>query len=119
MSTLLEAALNNSTGKLPEGWLRPSARPPAARKSDRFAAFYKSRAWRAARYKFLREQPRPLRCSCCGATAADTRLAVDHIVPIKRDWSRRSDQSNFQILCAVDCNLAKGSHDQTDWRTAA
>ena len=47
------------------------------------------------------------------------RLAVDHIVPIKKDWSRRFDVSNFQILCAVDCNLAKGSHDQTNWKAAS
>jgi hypothetical protein len=47
---------------------------------------------------------------------------VDHIVPIKQDWSRRLDPANFQLLCAGDgpqscgANLAKGSHDATDWR---
>ena len=81
----------------------------------KFAHFYKSRAWRAARYAFLKTQQRPLRCKCCGATAADVRLCVDHIVAIKRDWSRRLDQTNFQILCN-DCNLAKASSDSTDWR---
>ncbi|MGO9701244.1 MAG: HNH endonuclease [Xanthobacteraceae bacterium] len=86
---------------------------------DRYKAFYRSRAWRAARYKFLKTQPRPLRCLCCGATAQDVRLAVDHIVPIKKDWSRRLDPNNFQVLCATDCNLGKGSHDETDWKTAS
>lgn len=86
----------------------------------RFTKFYSSRAWRRARYEFLKRQPRPLRCACCGATTADTRLAVDHIEPIKKNWERRLDQTNFQLLCAGNdgCagNLAKGSRDQTDWR---
>jgi 5-methylcytosine-specific restriction endonuclease McrA len=73
---------------------------------DRYAKFYRSRAWRAARYQFLKTQARPLRCACCGATSRDVRLAVDHVVPLKRDWSRRLDKTNFQVLCASDCNLA-------------
>ncbi|MGO9846049.1 MAG: HNH endonuclease [Methylocella sp.] len=86
------------------------------KQSDKYKNFYNSRAWRAARYWYLKTQPRPLRCACCGATSQDVRLAVDHIVPIKRDWSRRLDQTNFQILCATDCNMGKGSSDETDWR---
>lgn len=82
---------------------------------DRYRRFYRSRAWRAARYKFLKTQVRPLRCRCCGATAADARLVVDHVVSLKRDWSCGLDESNFQVLCN-DCNLAKASHDETDWR---
>jgi len=81
----------------------------------RFARFYKSRVWRAARYAFLKTQPRPLRCKCCGATAAHARLVVDHIVAIKKDWGRRLVQANLQLLCD-DCNLAKASDDSTDWR---
>jgi 5-methylcytosine-specific restriction endonuclease McrA len=91
----------------------PAPKPP---RPDKFKLFYNSRAWRNARYQFLKQQPRPLRCSCCGATAADTKLAVDHIVPLKMDFSRRLEQTNFQVLCAVDCNLAKASTDATDWR---
>jgi 5-methylcytosine-specific restriction protein A len=87
----------------------------AERRALAFKAFYSGRAWRAARYQFLKRQPRPLRCKCCGATAADARLCVDHIVSVKRDWSRRLDQENFQLLCN-DCNLAKASADATDWR---
>jgi 5-methylcytosine-specific restriction endonuclease McrA len=83
--------------------------------SGKFAHFYKSRGWRAARYTFLKSQRRPLRCLCCGADAEHARLVVDHVVAIKRDWSRRLDQTNFQILCN-DCNLAKASSDSTDWR---
>jgi 5-methylcytosine-specific restriction endonuclease McrA len=87
---------------------------------DKYARFYRSRAWRAARYSYLRSlKPERRRCMACGATAVDTRLAVDHIVPLKTEegWVRRLDQTNFQILCAADCNLAKGSGDSTDFRT--
>jgi hypothetical protein len=42
-------------------------------------------------------------------------LICDHIEPIKKSWGRRLDATNFQLLCN-DCNLAKASSDQTDWR---
>lgn len=90
-------------------------RAARAERSDKFKRFYSSRAWRATRYAYLKTLPRPLRCQCCGATAADARLCVDHIVPIKKDWSRRLDQTNFQLICSAE-NLAKASSDQTDWR---
>jgi|HubBroStandDraft_4_1064222.scaffolds.fasta_scaffold142409_2 5-methylcytosine-specific restriction endonuclease McrA len=97
------------------------ARKPASKNASvdagKFKRFYRSRAWRAARYAFLKTQPRPLRCKCCGATAAHARLVVDHIVAIKKDWGRRLGQANLQLLCD-DCNLAKASDDSTDWRTS-
>jgi 5-methylcytosine-specific restriction endonuclease McrA len=89
---------------------KPKPRPDLAIKR-----FYSSRAWRAARYRFMRSQPRPLCCTCCGARAAHARLVVDHILAVKKDWSRRLDQANLQLLCD-DCNLAKASSDSTDWR---
>lgn len=97
------------------------ARKPASKNASvdagKFKRFYRSRAWRAARYAFLKTQPRPLRCKCCGATAAHARLVVDHIVAIKKDWGRRLGQANLQLLCD-DCNLAKASDNSTDWRTS-
>jgi 5-methylcytosine-specific restriction endonuclease McrA len=88
----------------------------AAERPDRYKKFYNSRAWGAARYAYLKTLARPLKCMCCGASSQEVRLAVDHVIPIRKDWSRRLDASNFQVLCAVDCNLAKASSDQTDWR---
>ncbi len=98
--------------------MRAQRSPSEIARADagKFTRFYKSRAWRAARYAFLKTQPRPLRCKCCGATAEHARLVVDHVVAIKKDWSRRLDQANLQLLCD-DCNLAKASDDSTDWRT--
>jgi hypothetical protein len=86
--------------------------------SDIYQKFYKSRAWRAARYQYLKTQPKPLRCACCGATSREVRLACDHVIPIKTEegWKRRLT-GPFQMLCAGNegCagNLAKGSHDST------
>jgi hypothetical protein len=85
-------------------------KPKPPRPDLAFKGFYSSRAWRSARYAFLKVQPRPLRCKCCGATAAHVRLVVDHILAVKKDWSRRLDQANLQLLCD-DC-------DSTDWRTS-
>jgi 5-methylcytosine-specific restriction endonuclease McrA len=93
------------------------ARAARAERSDKFKKFYSSRAWRTARYQFLKTQLRPLRCKCCGADSTQTRIVCDHVISVKRDWSRRLDPSNFQLLC-TDCNLAKASRDQTDWRAS-
>jgi 5-methylcytosine-specific restriction endonuclease McrA len=87
----------------------------ARRASDSVKTFYTSRAWRSARYAFLKTQT-DRRCRCCGATAAQTRLVVDHVRSVRGHWDRRLDPTNFQILCD-DCNLAKGSRDATDFRS--
>ncbi|MGB6939081.1 MAG: HNH endonuclease, partial [Xanthobacteraceae bacterium] len=81
----------------------------------KFARFYSSRAWRAARWAFLKTQPQPLRCMVCSASSADTRICVDHVVAVKADFSRRLDPTNFGLLC-TDCNLARGSLDADDYR---
>ena len=48
-------------------------------------SFYNSFAWRKVRYQFLRQQPRPLRCSICARSAADgVTLCVDHVKSVKK-----------------------------------
>lgn len=44
------------------------------------------------------------RCADCGATNQETRLHIDHIIPISRGGSNKKE--NLQVLCR-DCNLAK------------
>ena len=87
---------------------------------DNYARFYKSRVWKAARYRYLASLKAEERhCTCCGITVAlGARLVVDHIIPIRTEegWRRRLT-GPFQILCNDD-NLSKGSSDQTDWREA-
>jgi hypothetical protein len=78
--------------------------------------FYKSWDWKRTRYDFLQNKAR--RCECCGATPNDgIRIVVDHIKPIRLYWHLRLEQTNLQLLCD-DCNMGKGSHDETDWRKA-
>lgn len=55
------------------------------------------------------------RCEACGASAADTTLHVDHIVP--RSLGGSNDPSNLQALCG-SCNLEKLNRDDTDFRSA-
>lgn len=77
-------------------------------------AFYDSWEWKRLRYEVLRERG-PI-CECCGTTAAHgVRIVVDHIQPVRRYPERRLDKANLQILCD-DCNMGKGSRDETDWR---
>lgn len=91
-------------------------RAARAERVDRYARFYKSAAWAKAKYSYLRSLPAPARCLVCGVTAADARLVVDHVVPLKQDFSRRLDPTNFQILCNEHNYICKGSQDH-DWRT--
>jgi 5-methylcytosine-specific restriction endonuclease McrA len=77
--------------------------------------FYKSPEWRKVRYEVLREQKG--KCQCCGRSAKDgVILHVDHIVPLSKDWSKRLDKNNLQVLCE-DCNLGKSNTDSIDWRS--
>jgi 5-methylcytosine-specific restriction endonuclease McrA len=42
-------------------------------------------------------------------------MHVDHIEPLSKNWDRRLDPTNVQIMCD-DCNLGKGNRDSIDWR---
>jgi hypothetical protein len=79
--------------------------------------FYASWEWKRLRYDFIKDKDR--RCGCCGATPEDgARIVVDHVKPIRLFWGLRLDKKNLQLLCD-DCNMGKGSRDQTDWRESA
>ena len=95
-----------------------AAAKAARQEPDKYARFYRSRAWRAARYRFMASQEKPLRCAACGASARQVRLSCDHVYPLKSEegWKRRLT-GPFQMLCGRNegcaANLAKGSHDFT------
>jgi hypothetical protein len=95
-------------------------RAERSERSNEYKKFYSSRAWRAARWRFLKTQKQPLRCMVCSASSADpgTRICVDHVIAVKADWSKRLDPTNFGLLCG-DCNLARGSLDSDDYRPNA
>jgi 5-methylcytosine-specific restriction endonuclease McrA len=96
------------------------SRPPRHR--DRAAKFYGSFQWRRLRFVTLAANAERhggvACCELCGARRCDgARLHVDHIVPLSKDWSRRLDPKNCQILCEND-NLGKMNRSTTDWRPA-
>lgn len=70
--------------------------------------FYKSRAWQKCRKTILATHDH--RCNYCQRDLTYDResLNVDHIIPLRRYYSHRTEISNLQILCC-DCNKAKGN----------
>jgi 5-methylcytosine-specific restriction endonuclease McrA len=89
---------------------------PAAKKS-----FRASLAWRRTRYAILAENAArnngTARCELCGTTAAPGKpLHVDHIEAVSKNWARRFDKSNLQILCQ-DCNVVKLDGPAVDFRS--
>lgn len=75
-------------------------------------SFYTSVEWQEARYRALLQSCG--RCEACGRGKAETRLHVDHIKPRSRYPHLALEVTNLQVLCE-DCNLGKGTHDETAW----
>lgn len=75
--------------------------------------FYNSWEWKEKRYKVLTMFG--AKCMLCGATSKDSKICVDHIIPLSRDWSKRLDINNLQVLCE-DCNMGKSNKDTSDFR---
>ena len=62
--------------------------------------------WKGLRALLLREARGA--CQYCGRRAPNVILQVDHIIPITKDWSRRLDILNLQVLC-IECNHGKSN----------
>jgi hypothetical protein len=79
--------------------------------------FYSSKEWRTSESRYTALRNAKGRCQCCGRSKDEEgiKLVVDHIKPVRKFWHLRFDVMNLQVLCN-DCNLGKGSWDQTDWR---
>jgi 5-methylcytosine-specific restriction endonuclease McrA len=93
--------------------LQKPERPKRAESDDQaIKRFYGSWQWARLRFAFLKGKER--RCQFCGATPADgAKIVVDHIEPVRLNWSRRLDPNNLRIACDT-CNRGRGS--PTDWR---
>ncbi len=59
-----------------------------------------------ARLRYLVLKRDHHRCRCCGLTAKETELQIDHIIPFS--WGGSNDISNLQTLCRA-CNLGKSN----------
>ena len=95
----------------------PAPEKPRRRKSQIFRA---SIAWRRTRYAVLAASAARhggvARCELCGAGAAPgAPLHVDHIEAVSKNWARRLDQTNLQVLCP-DCNVGKLDGPAADFR---
>jgi 5-methylcytosine-specific restriction endonuclease McrA len=82
--------------------------------------FYASAAWRRLRYRALADNAvrngGVARCELCAAPAAQGEpLHADHIEPLSKNWDRRLDRTNIQIMCGP-CNMGKSNKDTIDWR---
>lgn len=74
------------------------------------AAFYKSKSWDLMRVEALRRDHGL--CQCCLKEKEITYAEmVDHIIPIKIDWSLRLTLSNLQSLCNA-CHAIKTAEDK-------
>lgn len=90
------------------------AKAQSRSRKGKATGFYVSDAWRALRYRALRQAGGC--CQCCGCRGSRiSPLHVDHIKPRSRFPELELELSNLQVLCE-DCNLGKGAWDQTDWR---
>lgn len=79
--------------------------------------FYDSWEWKRLSYDIKKQRGRI--CECCGATPEHgARIVTDHVKPLRFYWNLRLDPKNLQVLCD-DCNMGKGSRDETDWRSPA
>ena len=77
--------------------------------------FYQSLAWRELRYKVLKKASGA--CEACRRTTHQHSIVlhVDHILPRSQFPALALEETNLQVLCE-DCNIGKGTKDQTDWR---
>ena len=101
------------------GLVREQREPP--KQPGRSQAFRASIAWRRTRYAVLAENAAKhggkAECELCGARAAPgAPLHVDHVEAISKNWGRRLDRTNLQVLCP-DCNVGKLDGPARDFRT--
>jgi 5-methylcytosine-specific restriction enzyme A len=90
------------------------------RRDKKSTAFYKSKEWRVLSNKvYIKQKGMCQECLKNKRMVTGTvdkngkfkRNIVDHIIPIKVDWSKRLDESNLQVLC-LPCHNKKTAEDK-------
>jgi len=77
-------------------------------------SFYKSKQWRTTRVQAL-IRDHYLCVRCLDNKRIKKADMVDHIIPIKQDWSLRLSLNNLQSLCNP-CHAAKTAEDERKYR---
>lgn len=86
----------------------------SAKAKHNYNRFYKSTAWRKLSHQTLLKRPVCVLCLANGIIKkADL---VDHIVPIRADWSKRLDPENLQPLC-YHCHIEKTREDRQKYKS--
>lgn len=76
----------------------------------KFFQFYHSKAWKQLSYSYRLRNPM---CEVCLKKDIYIKCdVVDHIIPIRNDWSKRLDENNLQALCH-SCHNAKTRAEST------
>lgn len=93
--------------------VHPHPLPSSGPSETDIREFYASWEWKRLSYDAKLKRGR--KCECCGAQAPRVVIHTDHVKPIRKYWHLRLDPMNLQVLCE-DCNMGKGSRDETDFR---
>lgn len=84
-------------------------------RDKRSSSFYKSAEWLKIRRQAL-ARDNNLCVNCLSNNNIKQAYIVDHIVPIKVDWSKRLVLSNMQCLC-LSCHNTKTSEDKKKYNS--
>lgn len=79
-------------------------------KEGKYQRFYHSTAWRKTSRRWLQNNPVCVECLKHGIIKRGE--IVDHIIPIRVDWSKRLDISNLQTLCKAHHNRKTAAEKQ-------
>lgn len=77
--------------------------------NEQYMSFYHTKEWRTLRAA-IKNRDRGLCLECKSKSKMKSMDVVDHIVPIREDWSKRLDPTNCQSLCH-SCHNAKTKRD--------
>ena len=77
--------------------------------NEMYSSFYHTKEWKSLR-AFIKKRDKGFCLECKSKNKLKSMDVVDHIVPIRIDWTKRLDPSNCQSLCH-SCHNAKTKRD--------
>ena len=84
------------------------------KRNKKHNSFYHSAAWKKCR-DYIKARDTGLCQHCLADKKITVGTIVDHIIPLKVDWSKRFDESNLQLLCLA-CHNKKTAEDEGKFR---